>query len=341
MTGDNVGLKNSIAIAKNAAQSDSKYLAIVHLCELRYIIRNGAVDKNCIDNYNQLIPSLPSFWNGEFQFVLSNAAAILNLHELSLNYSLRSAKEFKRIGALKKSVRALMNALASESCIRPEKHYLPDLLYIYRSAKAAGDSISVGTTLINISREYQKLGLFNIAVKYANRSIAIFTRSNPAGLDYCLALTHRAYLYCEIGVYPNAAVDIEAALISNFPEVQSAVKIMSEKFLNLKFAQRTPKNQLSNTQFTNPSWTERRSEDLPKHTSKLESKLIDILIKKPQSKSELCRLLYGDRIDIFAKENRLGNLLNRVRKRHPYLIIFKNDKYYLSETPYFSIDCKV
>lgn len=335
MTGDNIGLQTSLENAKKAAKEDSKYQPIVHLGELRLLIRNGKLQIADVNKYNLLIPSITSTWYGEFNFVLSNATATLNLHELSLNYSLAAAKGLKEFGAKKKAVRALMNSMASESCIRPEKHYISELLYIYQEAKASSDSISIGTTLINLSREYQKLGLFNIAMKYANRSIAVFTKHNPGGIDYALALTHRSYLYCEIGVYREARLDIETALFSAFSEVQSAIKIMSDKFPELQCTLKKSLNQESLNQSPNPSWSERKTEELTPHSTKLEGKLIDILIKKPQTKSELCQLLYGDRIDITAKENRLGNLLNRVRKRHPNLIILKENKYYLSELPYY------
>ncbi|NUM87940.1 MAG: hypothetical protein HUU37_01935 [Bdellovibrionales bacterium] len=46
---------------------------------------------------------------------------------------------------------------------------------------------------------------------------------------------------------------------------------------------------------------------------------------------ELVIALYGGRIDPEAGENRLKNLLNRVRKKYPGLIVTENGRYRIGD----------
>lgn len=66
--------------------------------------------------------------------------------------------------------------------------------------------------------------------------------------------------------------------------------------------------------------------------TKQEAHLIGTLEKHgPQSKFQLIEILFGENIDIFSGENRLKNLLSRIRQKAPDSILFKEGSYYLSK----------
>lgn len=235
LTGNDFELLNNQHELERLIKINPELFILLQVVKLRYLIRTYQVTEGTMKEFSNL-SHIPSQWLGEYLFVLSSAASTLHAHKLSIEYSLQSFHELKRLGAKKKAVRALTNAIASESCIRPEKHYLSDLLYAYREAKAIQDFPTIANTLLNLSREYQRLSLFAMATKYANRALALYSKHNHGGLDHLLGLCHRAYLYAQIEAYKEAQQDIEAAMGSPFLEVKSAIAIMLEKFPKIKIS---------------------------------------------------------------------------------------------------------
>lgn len=329
LTGDIEDLTRLIQNLKQEVDLNPKLEIILKIAQLRLSIRTN---QNLYTQMKELIEVEPidTEWKGEVYGVISSAASYLELHEIARDYSLKSAKEFKLLGAQKKSIRMLMNAISSESCYRPEKHYLSDLIYIYKEAKLVGDSISIGNTLVNLSREYQKMGLYHAALKQAHRAIAVLSKRNAGGVDYFLAMAHRAHVHCQLGAFYDAQVDMEMAKACQFLEVEGALKILCEQFpqLNIK----TPQTSDSPS-YATYSWQIRKKDPAAKKASKMESQLIELLIQRPFSRRELCAKLYGDKLPMDVTDNRFSNLLNRIKKRNPSLIICKDSTYFLSEHP--------
>lgn len=72
---------------------------------------------------------------------------------------------------------------------------------------------------------------------------------------------------------------------------------------------------------------------IPKdNLSQLEAKLIESLNSSPKTKFEIIDELYGSEIDSFAAENRLKNILFRLKSKFPGLIRLKNGKYFIVKT---------
>ena len=329
LTGDLPALFQATEKVVQLSRSKPELEPLVALGRLRYQIRTRMIDPKLIFATEEQAKKA-NLWQGELHFALSNAYAAQENHELARDHSLASARALKEMGARKKAVRALMNAISSESCFRPEKHYLADLHFIYRRAKESGDLISVGNTLINLSREYQKLGLYAAALKYAHRAIAVFSK-NAGGIDYHLALTHRAHIYCQLDSFFEARTDAELAMNCTFPEVQGSIEILRSNFPSLIALP----IQKTNLNYVTPTWKERNFEKAAKRTAKLEGRLIELLTHKSHSKRELCEILYGNRLRDDVTENRLNNLLNRIRKRNPRLIVFRAAQYHLAELPFY------
>jgi len=335
LRGDIESLYKSIDRLKKSS-IDSSMSELVIISDFRYFIRTHKLDSMMAALNDLSWTHMKNSWlRGELYFVLSSMAAILDFHEIARNYSWIAAKEYKQIGALKKSTRSLMNAFSSECAYRPKKNYLSDLFFIYKEAKRAGDSISIGTTLANISREYQKLGLFMAALKYAHKALAVFSNHNAGGVDYHLLLVHRAHIHCQMGAFYEAKIDAEMALACSFSEVHSALAIVANNYAEL--AQSLSLTTEAQAPF---NWHSRKGEGSPIKASKHESQLIELLSKRSYSKRELCVLLYGDKLETSIIENRFHNLLNRIKKRNSTLISCQNSMYFLTEAPtsnlYFS-----
>lgn len=339
MTGNESELLNLEMELLQAVKTNPDFNIILRLTKMRHRIRTYKISDEDLIEYSYL-GGIPSQWLGEYLFVLSNMYSCIHKHKEAMDCYLHAFHELKRSGVRKKAVRSLTNAISAESCLRPEKHYLSDLLFAYREAKSTQDFPSIANTLINLSREYQRLGLYAMSTKYANRGIALYARHNQGGLDHLLALCHRAYLYAQINAFKEARQDIEAALGSNFLEVKSAIDIMIDKYPELSLS-----NDLSlklehslsvdiNKKSITTTWAERKLEPNFPIKTKLESQLINLLIKKPQSKSELTSALYGTKIEASASVNRLNNLLNRIRKNNPGLISFRENRYFLTADIY-------
>ena len=65
--------------------------------------------------------------------------------------------------------------------------------------------------------------------------------------------------------------------------------------------------------------------------SPLEERLLEFIAASPKTKFEIMDHLYGDRLNTEVRENRLKNLLNRLRKKRPELIVFENEKYRIAD----------
>lgn len=64
--------------------------------------------------------------------------------------------------------------------------------------------------------------------------------------------------------------------------------------------------------------------------SPIETELVQALASGPKNRYELIDALYGATSDVSAGENRLKNILHRIRSRYPELIRYKRGRYELS-----------
>lgn len=326
--GDTKELKYEINRIKEK-NINKKYDCILLLSELRLAIRTmeRAYLSKILES-DVLNREMETQYKAELYFLMSSAANIINNQKLACEYSRHAASLYKIIGAKRKVVRSLLNAFSLECSFKPKKNYLTDLYFIYSESKKVGDIISIGGTLGNISREYQKMGLFDAALKYANRAIALYTKHSPGGLDYHIQLIHRAHLHLEMGAFREARIDCEMGLACSFPAAHAAINLILTKFPDF-----TIKPNSASVDDAPFNWKIKSLDPVAKKTSKHESILFELLMKRPYSKIELCTILYGNKIDQLVAENRLQNLLSRIKKWNPKLIICHNSKYFLSESP--------
>jgi len=234
-----------------------------------------------------------------------------------------------------------MNHIAAETCLRPEKHYIADMNFIYRQAKITGDTTSIGISLTSLSREYQKLGVFLAALKYARRAVAILSK-NAGSAPFHYALVHRCHVFCQLQSFAEAKLDAELAVCCSFEDVHAELALIRAEFPILDNALKlTPTKNSKSEVFPSSSITERIGESRAGRMTRLEQRLIQLVGERSRTKADLARELYGNRLSASVIENRLGNLLSRIRAKHPGLIAYVEGRYCLSEAPFLDGDDKL
>lgn len=301
---------------------------LVHVAELRMRIRQQSASKLEIQSSFDALSSETSQHEhlGEMGFVAGYASWTIGDFESAVSYYTVARKHLLACGSFKKALKVAQNILATKTCIDVHLKCIPEYNQIFLEARKLRDYATCGLAMLNISREYQKMGALNLALKTIDVAITHFKKEHGT-LHYYLARAHRAHLLVQLGDYPSAVLDIEECLTSNFPEVQGAIKVL-ESIETQSQAAELP-------QILNPTWKSRASrlstEKNPEiRMHDLEEKLLAILRNGPKAKVDLVEALYGTKIDYESAENRFKNLLVRIRKKAPNLIALMGGRYQIS-----------
>lgn len=198
----------------------------VDLVRLRLQIRTHAVDRKLTERMAE-VGATHGHWNGEIWFVVAMAFEQLDQTAQARKYYELAADALTSLGAVKKAVKARLNAVVAESHLHPEKKLLAEYYFIYKEAKSLGQAGVAGIAYLNISREYQRMGAPLVALKYCNRALSL--QQHEAGtVSYFLTLVHRAHLNLQLGRTAEAQLDYEQAESSPFPEVRHALEVVDE-----------------------------------------------------------------------------------------------------------------
>jgi hypothetical protein len=139
-----------------------------------------------------------------------------------------------------------------------------------------------------------------------------------------LGLLQKAHILFDLKKNAEAQRLIQEAKSYPFPEVKEAVLVLEKKISN-KSLNIALKNLI-------PTWKERFKDFFLGTTGaahvNLEQKVISTLSQNPRDKFDLIEELYGAEESFFLFENRLKNLLNRVRRKYPGQLVFSENKYY-------------
>lgn len=307
---------------------------LLSLANLRINVRERSIDPGAVEEALSIAQQEP-VWRGEIFFVLGNAYDILGNQELSRLYSREAWKELEAAGAQRKALRALQNAIAADHRLNPERNFLAEYHDIVARAKKLKQFGIAGIALNNLAREYHAMGGPLSALKFSNRAIT-YLKAEIGSLHYNLALANRAHILADLGREHEARVDLDEMRACKFPEIQAAITVL-ELILNGKEGRgEAPDEALV------PTWRlarERAEKKEPMHESlealtPLEAQVITLLGQGPKTKIDLITALYGERMDIEVTENRLKNLLSRIRKKRPGLILFTEGRYRIADKLY-------
>lgn len=295
--------------------------------KLRLSILVGKVEKSDLDQVESFLGS-ESLFLGEGLLIAAAGFEILNDFQKARETYLLATRELKRIGADKKSLLAQVNAAINLTHLEPGRIMLPELVHLFRKARQLNEQLIAATMLLNISREYQKMGAQRSALKYCNRSIAL-SKDYAHGVTYFLAIAHRSQILFDMGRQIEALADYNFAKTSQLSQVKEAVAVLKELH-GLGVAA-----QLSSV--ANSTWQERLRDFRLDPNAKLaplgkvEEAFISYISIEPREKFQICDHLFGADLHPVVSENRLKNLIHRIRKKYPGLVVFERDHYFLAE----------
>lgn len=269
-----------------------------------------------------------SEWQGELFFVAALACDVLEREADSYQFYQKAAYYLEKISARRKALKARYNSLAALTCIEPERKLIMDHQRVYRLARKLGDDYLAGLTLLNISREFQRLSAHRSALKFVNRALTLLQKKSLGTVTYFLTLLHRADVLLDLDRAIEANYDIELASASEFPEVLAALRVLSER--------RTTLATWNYGQSLTPTWRERLEKRLdtplhPQSLGALEDRLVNLISLAPRSKFELIENLWGQEIDLEFLESRLKSMVYRIRKKWPGSIVLSNGRYRLAD----------
>ena len=297
---------------------------LVPLVELRWQILAGQVSASYLAQVDGV--EWEKDWVGEIQILLAASHEVLGDFVSAREHHRKAAAALLKIGAKGKSLRARSNMVANLSNIEPDRKLIPEYLSIYKAAKKLRQHNIMATCLLNLSREYQKVGALKVALRYGTRAIAA-CKNDLGGQIYYLAILHRAHLLFDLGRTMEAKTELELARAADFPVVRSAYGALAEIMGGTASAR---------PEFILRTWAE-RLRDFQKDQSRVtklspvEESLIAFLASGPKEKFAITDHLFGKDLHPLKAENRLKNLVHRVRKKFPGLIHFDHDHYSLAD----------
>jgi hypothetical protein len=276
-------------------------------------------------------------WSAEAHFVLGLACEIRKEETACKDHNRLAVTKLELIGAKKKSLKALHNYLAAETRINPERMLLADYHSLYRRARKL-DRVVAGLALNSIARQYQYAGAPLAALKYANRAIH-FLQRDTGTFHYYMTLLNRAHILIDLGRLPEARVDADQTRVAGFKEVVEGLKLVE-----LRLAEKTGLIEseyaqvLKNSMQLNEMEVSSRERFMAHQTGSelepltaLESKLIQLLSDGRKTKFDLIDRLYESSIDFESREARFKNVLARLKKKRPGLIVLDEGYYRISE----------
>jgi tetratricopeptide (TPR) repeat protein len=300
---------------------------------LRSEINRRSIDPSTLRETEVLTRS-GTRWTGELMSLIASANTVLNNSESALEWFFRSIDAYEKIGCRKKAVRSRFNVIVAKSHIDPEQHLIPAYYDLYRRAMARDvrDSSLAANCLLNISREYQRMGALLIALKYADRTLKLLD-AHYGMIVHGLALAHRCHLLSEMGRVAEAKLDYEAALAIRFEEVKGALEVVARNFIE------DPSGTIPASQkHLTSTWSERLQEmemgviSERCKLSHLEERLVSFLSESPRHRMDILEHLYGSSLAYETRLNRFKSLLNSLRKKSPSLIICRKGIYRLTES---------
>ncbi len=326
---------SELSVVSSEHQESASFLRC--LTEVRLWIRKHSPSSELLKRLeNAKAPSV--LWDGERAFVLAMAHEVRGeLPEARDRYE-RASQLFSRAHVYRKALKALMNHVAIESWINPDdKRLIADFAQVLGRAIRLRDRTIAGIAILNISWEWERLGALEVALRYARHAVRFLER-DFGSLNFYHGVIHRAHLYYRMGRIPEMESDLKLAHSSKSLEIQGALQLM-RTLLRGHLSREVPLGIQNDFKLT-PSWRERLQWHQNSQTTKSdrllsssECKLISLVSLKPRSSHELHTLMYGAEIARDSARQRLDQLLARLRKKVPGVVILRENRYHLHDVP--------
>jgi tetratricopeptide (TPR) repeat protein len=295
-----------------------------NIAELRFEMMSGKVQQETINNLLEVSRS-HSLYYGEALFTVALAYCQLHKNEEAFEIFAQAHDELLKIGASYKALKASLNRVSLLTRMNPKENGIAEFLHVAKKAKELKSRQIEGFCYLNTSRAYQLAKLNQSALHYTNLAVQAL-EAEAGSKDYFMALLHRGILYYEMKDLKNAKLELEKVLIAPFLEVKEGAKVLANLIAGKELY---PVDEFLIT----PSLKKEVLEYKQKQNPVLgdhEFLLVKRLFNSPLSRYEIIEAIYPQNIPISSLENRLKNLLNRMRKKYPGLIKNKNGRYELT-----------
>lgn len=265
-----------------------------------------------------------SIFQAEYLFLQAKLYERKNLFKISSDFYKRASQAYESLSP-KKELKSLLNQIAMLSRLNINNHYILEYQSVAEKAQKISDGITYGLCLNNISREYQRMGAYRTALETINKAIEYLIK-DFGSLHYYEALTNKIHYSLRLGLINQAKTDFEILKQANFEKIQNDILALEMTFQDEKYN--------ANPLKTSMSWIDRlQNKEYQSQLSVLtpsEEKLIEYISTRSLKKSELIDFFSNDESDYTSKDNRLKNLISRIRKKRPGLINYDGTFYSIS-----------
>ncbi len=307
---------------------------LARLARMRLSIRQGTVRAEEIAPLIESAAAEGGAWLAEAHNVAAMAFEMIDAHAQAKAHYLKAYGLCLERDCPKRAATTYHNAIAAESRVHPEKRLIYEYHHAYRVALDAQDFGTAGTALSNLAREYQLMHGFGLAMKYINQAVELLEKTHYGTYQHINALCNRCHLLLDTGQWRAAKTDYQQIACFSMEEAKAAMRTLEALFVAAGETVPDAAPAAAET-FT---WRERRlklKEELgrPKELTltTLEEHLLVRLSERPQTKHDLADYLYGRVGDPTEKENRLKQLLFRLRRKLPGLVLFEDGVYRIAE----------
>lgn len=170
-------------------------LDLLCLSEIQYLIRLRDFKSSDIEGLTNLaINHRAPLFLAEVSYVSATAFQMREDYIKSESLFSQAAVLFEETGVLKKSLHALVASIAAYSCLKPNSRLFAEHMLVYRKAIKIREHSVAAAALINISREFELLGGFTLALDYCDQAITLFKTQGEGSPDHNLGLIHQAQL---------------------------------------------------------------------------------------------------------------------------------------------------
>lgn len=313
------------------------YDDILLLGALRLAIREGTVGAEDMLTFVRTLEGWEheDLWLAEATHMAAVGFECSGNDQCASNFYQKAYLRFTQNGSPLRAAISYHNYVAAESRIDPSKRLLIEYDHAFQLAQHAGDAATAGVALNNLAREFQLMKAPHAALKRSNEAIQLLSRTHFGSYQYLLALANRCDILLDLGYTDLACADYEEITCSQIPEVIGATQVLWSRAGKAHSWPRPTAEQMPQL----PTWLERsavQAGDAPAALvsavfTPMETALIEALSQSSQTTAELVTKIYGDQGDFLNKENRIKQLLHRLKKKAPQLIVRAEGRYRLAD----------
>jgi hypothetical protein len=337
--------QNDLELMETALQSKFLSASLRPLVSLRMSIRSRAGLAEAIDVLIAHLDHLSAEWRAEAEFVVAMGYESLLDSKSAIQFYDSAALHLESIGAHHKALKSRYNSLCHASALAPH-HFFWIAKYeeILRRAEELQETNLQGTIRLSIAFEYDWYGMRSQALKQTREAVSCL-EPEMGSLNYDHAVLTLCYLCVLEGLRPEAEIHLEYLSHSAHLEVQAArefILCLFEGRLH-EFPSVAVENMSVPWRHRVEIWSAEDRQITDQQLGEIESRVIQILSRTPMTRDELKNALFSDALQVrseaatrseaneFSIDQRFDNLLYRIRKKRPGLVVSQAGKYRISD----------